>query len=301
MLRQFLRFAIARALLLFSCFVLAQSPGSPAPDTATLRDGTAVRLRFSKTISSADAQAGEKLSLQVVEDVMLMDRVVIAKGAIASATVTIAEPHKGHGHDGQLSIHIDDVKLADGEGALVRATTNGSQAAMLGLVNATNAVTVRESAMMQKLHGRDVAFLNGTELLAYINGDTMIERSRCHPPGFVQATPDTVSKLDISSWPTAAEISVDDNFVSNTPAVITVAGGEHTLEVRMAGYGSWHKTIVATGGVMRFDARLVADGVNGSTISNCWGSSTCQDNLGGVARAYKAQKESESGAAVQTK
>jgi hypothetical protein len=272
-----------------------------APDTATLRDGTPVRLRFTKTVSSADAQPGQRVELQVTQNVMLMDRVIIAKGAAASATVTLAEPHKGHGHDGQLSLHIDDVKLADGEGALVRANSSSTQAATLGLVAATDAVNVNESAMMQRLHGRDVAFLRGTEVTAYINGDTMIGLARFHPEGFVQATADTVTRIDISSWPTAAEISVDDNFVANTPSSINVPGGQHTLEVRMAGYGSWRKTIVATGGVMRFDARLAADGVNGSTISSCWASSTCQDNLGGVARAYKAQKDSESGAAVQTK
>jgi hypothetical protein len=293
--------ALAGAFLLVSSLAFAQIQADGAPDTATLRDGTPVRLLFTKTISSADAQAGDKISLQVAADVMVLDRVIIAKGGAASATVTLAEAHQGHGHDGQLSLHIDDVKLADGEGALVRARENSSQSATLGLVNATNSVATRESAMMQKLHGRDVAFLQGSEVTAYINGDTMIGLARFHPVGFVQATANTVTRLDISSWPTAAEISVDDSFVSNTPAVITVSGGQHTVEVRMAGYGSWHKTIVATGGVMRFDARLAADGVNGSTVSTCWGSSTCQDNLGGVARAYKAQKEAETGAAVQTK
>jgi hypothetical protein len=53
-----------------------------------LEDGTPVKLRTARTISSADAHPGDTLDFEVLEDVMAKNTIVIPKGGIAWGTVT---------------------------------------------------------------------------------------------------------------------------------------------------------------------------------------------------------------------
>jgi hypothetical protein len=54
----------------------------------TLMDGTPVKLRLDRTISSADEKVGNEVSFDVLEEVKINDVVVIPKGSIATGTVT---------------------------------------------------------------------------------------------------------------------------------------------------------------------------------------------------------------------
>jgi hypothetical protein len=69
-----------------------ESPSPPqtshAPKPNTLLDGTPVKLRLGRTMSSASAHEGEEVDFDVLEDVKVSDVVVIAKGGLALATVT---------------------------------------------------------------------------------------------------------------------------------------------------------------------------------------------------------------------
>ena len=55
-----------------------------------LEDGIPVRLRLTRTLSSADAKAGDRVDFEVLDAVKLGDTVVIPQGSIAWATVTDA-------------------------------------------------------------------------------------------------------------------------------------------------------------------------------------------------------------------
>src|SRR5579863_8750664 len=111
--------------------VLISSAASQAAgsDTSLLNDGTPLNLRMTKTLSAADARVGDKVTLEVVDEVELKDRPVIAAGALVTATVVTAEAHKGRGHDGKLVLHLDYVALADGETVEVRVSPNAKDLA----------------------------------------------------------------------------------------------------------------------------------------------------------------------------
>ena len=47
-----------------------------------LEDGTPVKLRLSRTISSADAQVDDRVDFDVLEEIKIGDTVVIPKGAV---------------------------------------------------------------------------------------------------------------------------------------------------------------------------------------------------------------------------
>src|SRR5664280_2591965 len=62
----------------------AQAP----PQQTILPEGTPIRMRMNRTVSSADAQVGDNVDFETLDDVNLGEMVVIPKGSMAMATVT---------------------------------------------------------------------------------------------------------------------------------------------------------------------------------------------------------------------
>ncbi len=290
MYRAFLIFCAFISVCLFSAFAQDSAPQS----ASVLRDGTAVELRMTKSFSSGDARVGDKVTFDVVQDVSVQGHAVAAKGGTASATVVTAEPHKGRGHDGKLVIHLDYVTLADGETVELRLSPNAKDPATQALMTATNFVDLHESAFKQSMQGKDVAFVQGMQTIAYINGATTLDLARFQAPN---AGRDEVqlTRLEVVSSPTEAEVNVDGRFISNTPAVIGLAPGIHIVTVRRVGFESWQETMQVSGGEhLKRVVRLRSDDERGSTLSNCWGSTDCTDSVGNVADAARAARAQNS-------
>src|SRR5215470_20295901 len=72
------------------------------PGQFILQDGTPVRLRLSRNVSSADAHVGESVDFEVLEDVAVNAVLVIPKGSIAIGSVTEAQPKRRMGRAGKL-------------------------------------------------------------------------------------------------------------------------------------------------------------------------------------------------------
>src|SRR5215469_3090855 len=86
-----------------------------------LEDGTPVKLRISRTVSSEDAQVGDTVDFEVLEEIKSHDVVLVPRGGIAWATVTEAQSKRRMGRAGKLNVNIDNMKLVDGEKAPLRA------------------------------------------------------------------------------------------------------------------------------------------------------------------------------------
>ena len=76
-----------------------QQPPSPPvvkqPLSFGLEDGTPVKLRTNRTISSSDAHVNDTLDFEVLDEVKVHDVVVIPRGGIAWGTVTEIGPFAG--------------------------------------------------------------------------------------------------------------------------------------------------------------------------------------------------------------
>jgi hypothetical protein len=138
----------------------AKNPGFALPN------GTPIRLKLSKTISSASAHVGDAVELEVVEVIALDGIPVISKGAQATGVVTDAEPKKRMGRGGKLGISITSVRLSNNDKASVRSyqESTGSNTAALPLTS-----------------GKDVVFTLGTEFTAYVDGDVRLKREAFQP------------------------------------------------------------------------------------------------------------------------
>ncbi|MGA2115918.1 MAG: hypothetical protein ABSH56_14345 [Bryobacteraceae bacterium] len=152
----------------------------------TLQDGTPVRLRLSRTVSSTSAQVGETVDFEVTEPVINQNYVVIAKGAVALGHVAKVEAKRRFGRAGALELSVDSVHLTDGRTVPLRATREKGEGDMSG---ARKAATVAASPVLVWVKGKDVSFEKGTETTAYVTGDTVVEEPR--PRADSPQSPDT--------------------------------------------------------------------------------------------------------------
>lgn len=142
----------------------------PAGFDLTLPNDTAIHLKFSKTVSSETAHVGDVVDLVVADDVIVDGLCVIPSGASAEGVVTEAEPRRRMGKGGKLGLSVKSVHLADNEEARARsfevsAGTNSAAGSILPLA-----------------HGKDVVFVQGTEITAYIDGNVYLKRASFQPP-----------------------------------------------------------------------------------------------------------------------
>lgn len=142
----------------------------PAGFDLTLPNDTAIHLKFSKTVSSETAHVGDVVDLVVADDVIVDGLCVITSGASAEGVVTEAEPRRRMGKSGKLGLSVKSVHLADNQEARgrsfeVSAGTNSAAGSILSLA-----------------HGKDVVFVQGTEITAYIDGNVYLKRASFQPP-----------------------------------------------------------------------------------------------------------------------
>lgn len=236
----------------------ANSSDHSSPAGFVLEDGTPVKLRINRTVSSADAHVGDTVDFEVLEDISLNGTLVIPKGGLAFATVTEAQAKRRMARGGKLDINIDYVKLVSGDKAALRAVKDlkggGHTGAMVGGMVATSIVFFPAAPFFLFMHGKDISIPKGTEITAYVNGDMKLDIAKFQPNAPVQqagvvVSPGSMSaKLQLESNPSGADIEVDGGFVGNTPSDVQVAEGDHTVTVKKTGFKDWERTMKVSGG-----------------------------------------------------
>ena len=237
----------------------------------TLLDGTPIRLRLGRTISSASEKVGNSVDFDVLEDVPVSNVVVIPKGRVALATVTSADHKKSMGRAGKLEVNIDSVRLADGEKAAMRATEGGKAGghvgAMTGAIVATSIVFFPAAPLFLFIHGKDLVIPKGTEITAYVNGDMTLDMAKFLPPSPVAApTTASLSQISIDANVQNCDIEVDGAFAGNTPSQLTLAPGKHEIAVTKNGFSTWSRTVMVSGSGVHLNAELEAVPANVSPM-----------------------------------
>ena len=241
----------------------ASQPVKP-PLAFGLDDGTPVRLRINRTISSEDAKVGDTVDFEVLEDVKSHDVILIPRGGIALATITEAQSKRRMGRAGKLNVNIDNVKLVDGEKVALRAVKEvkgGSHTgAMTGAIVATAIVFFPAAPLFLFMKGKDITIPKGTEITAYINGDVPLDPKKFQPQDAAKteaATSSTpvapsaenmASTIELKSTPDGVEISIDGKYVGNTPTTLHLTVGDHVIKFEKPGFKPWERTLTITQG-----------------------------------------------------
>jgi hypothetical protein len=238
----------------------AATPAIKPPLAFGLEDGTPVKLRITRTVSSEDAQVGDTVDFEVLDEIKAHDVVLIPRGGIAWATVTEAQSKRRMGRAGKLNINIDNVKLTDGEKVPLRAVKEvkgGSHVgAMTGAIVATSIVFFPAAPLFLLMKGKDITIPKGTEITAYINGDIPLDPKKFQTqdsvasatPAPSAATESVPSTIGLNSNPDGAEISVDGKYIGNTPSTLHLPAGDHAIKIEKPGYKTWERTLTITPG-----------------------------------------------------
>jgi hypothetical protein len=224
------------------------------PPDFRLEDGTLVKLRLQRTISSSDTQVNDKVDFDVLEEVKVGDIVVIPKGSVAWGTVTEAQSKRRMARGGKLDVNIDDVRLADGEKAALRAVKavkgGGHTGGMTAGIVATSLIVWPAAPFFLFMHGKDVTIPKGTEITAYINGDFNLDRAKfvsnianTTPPAAGGPSDEALSTVEIKSAPDGADISVDGKFVGSTPSTVRLVPGDHKVSIEKSGFKLWERAV----------------------------------------------------------
>jgi len=244
---------------------LESQPAQPTPPATigklVLEDGTPVKLRLTRNLSSADAHVGDTVDFEVVEEVKVGDLLVIPKGGLAWGTVTEAQAKRRMARGGKLGVNIDSVRLADGEKVALRAVKEGKggghTGAMTGAMVATAIVFFPAAPLFLFMHGKDITIPKGTEITAYVDGNAPLDLVKFVPP-----TPEGAAvapaqaTMRIESTPSGADIELDGAFAGDTPSEVGIAAGEHTVRITKPGYKVWERKIRISTGTIKLAAEL---------------------------------------------
>jgi hypothetical protein len=139
---------------------------TPAPQMLTLFDGTPVRLKLSREVSSANAHVNDEVPFEVTEDVVVGGFTVIRKGTKATGTVAEVAPKGRFGKSGKLTVNLTSVRLVDNETAGLRLYQE-SQNERRGV-----------SKVLPIKGGKDVTLAEGTEMFGYVTGGMHLVASK---------------------------------------------------------------------------------------------------------------------------
>ena len=183
------------ALLLAPCiFTQINSPMLP--------EGTPVRLRLMRTLSSASANEGDKVDFQTIDDLSIGSTVIIPKGSTAIATITDAEAKKRMARGGKLSLNIDYVRLPNNDRLTLRGVQNvkggGHTGAMTGGIVASAILLWPAAPFFLFMHGKDVTIPEGHEVTVYTSADYKLKPSEQLSADASQRTaPGTLTNADV--------------------------------------------------------------------------------------------------------
>jgi hypothetical protein len=232
---------------------------TPALTGFGLEDGTPVKLRLTRNLSSASEKKGDTVDFEVVEDLNVSGVLVIPRGSTAWATITEAQPKRRMARGGKLDVNIDTVRLKDGEKVALRAVKEnkggGHVGAMTGAMVATGIVFFPAAPLFLFMHGKDINIPKGTEITAYIAGNIPLDKAKFqdtdHPQGTTVAgltAAEADAMIALVSNPVGAEVTIDEAFMGNAPAKLRLKAGKHTIKVSMAGYKDWTREMTVMSG-----------------------------------------------------
>ena len=263
-------------LVLFITYIFTCAAISPAQDRTVpavlpafiLSADTPVKLRLNETVTSKTAKVNDTVPFEVVEDIKVGDVVVIGRGAPAWGTVTEAHSKRSFGRSGKLNINIDKVQLVSGENVALRSVKGGSGgnhvAVMTTAVVATAIVFFPAAPLFFFIKGKNITIPKGTEIISYIAGQTPLEITK-----FANTTTNNLQTLSagtdntelstllVKSTPDGAEITIDGKYVGSTQSTLTLAPGEHIVQIQKQGFKLWERPMtVGAGGTLTIDATL---------------------------------------------
>jgi hypothetical protein len=233
-----------------------------------VRDGQTVRLKLRNILTTDNVRKGDAIEFDVAEDIIINGHVVIAKGAIARGMVIeVKGAQKPKAKDAEVKFQILTVESVDHQNLPLRVEATKTRKTK------ASANEVSEKSPIPGYPSRLIGAEKGKEYVAYVDGAAAVNAPdtvavAVQPAVEVPVTPSPVapavtpavavaptpqtpstmaqepSSVKFSSTPDGAEIVIDGTFVGNTPSTLRVTPGRHAIEIRIAGYRTWSRSMI---------------------------------------------------------
>jgi hypothetical protein len=249
-----------------------------APSIVVLTPDQAIPLRLLSQISSTDSKPNDKVLLEARTDVVVNGRVIVKRGAPASAIVVVASKHFLRGQGGRLGLQLNSVTLADGEtlaldsnykkggGGLGKKTYIGLAAASVVLLSPAGA------AFLLLNHGAEIVLPEGTAVEGYVGSDTSIAASKMEladaslsgvkgpngAPKELEALPKKLETLAITTSAGDGSIRVDGKFQGEAPTSVELSRGMRVVVINRDGFKEWKRKVLVEGDGLKLQVSLVA-------------------------------------------
>lgn len=163
------------SLLLIVPFLMQAAIAAPV----RVEDGTMVEVQLLQTLKSGKDKRDALVRYVVTRDVVIGGQLVIEKGARATGKVTESKKAGMFGKAGKLEFTIESVEAVDGSQVRLRA-----EAGQEGRSNLTAVIAgaILLSVFMVFVKGKNVTFKQGTEFVAYTDGNFPVQGTAVQRP-----------------------------------------------------------------------------------------------------------------------
>jgi len=147
-----------------------------------LEDGTPVKLRALRSVSSANAQPGDTVDFEVIYDVLQNGFPVIPRGSVAQATITAVHKKRRMGRGGKLRLRLDFIRLRTGQTVALRSEKEvrgeGHKTVMATGMAVTALAFYPAAPALLFVRGQESVLLQGTEVTAHVHGNFPLDAAR---------------------------------------------------------------------------------------------------------------------------
>lgn len=166
-------FRVKKSLsLCIACIMLLQMCIAVSSETLKIAEGTPIKLELTRSLTSGKVKTGEAVTYRTREDIIVNGEVVIAKGAKGLGKVTVSKRRGMLGKKGKLEFTVESVTAINGVPVPLRTSIENSGKSNSGAVIAS-ALLLTVFAVF--ISGRDITIKEGTEVIAYVDTETLIE------------------------------------------------------------------------------------------------------------------------------
>ncbi len=160
-----------KTLFTFVIFGLTAVSSSAFSESAKLKEGTEVRIRFEDSLSSANNRTGDTFTISLADSIKVSDNVTIPSGFKGKGEVTAAEKRGMMGKAGELAVRFNYIKVGDSKIHIRGSKSNEGDSK----VGTTVVLTVLFGPLGLLKKGKDISIASGQEVVAYVDADVEIE------------------------------------------------------------------------------------------------------------------------------
>ncbi len=159
--------------ILFSVtsILMATVSGAAIAETAKLKEGTEMRIRFEDSLSSASNKTGDTFTISLADSIKVSDGVVIPAGFRGKGEVSSAEKRGMMGKAGELSVRFNYIKVGENKIHIRGSKSNEGDSK----VGTTVVLTVLFGPLGLLKKGKDINITSGQEVVAYVDADVDLE------------------------------------------------------------------------------------------------------------------------------